>query len=159
MRSTSTTLLPVLISMRVDRFFLRVEEKNPASPWRASLESANLALAHVYDFLPRLDEESASSMERQGRCTGATRWDDLLFITAKPHSLGGGGGQHRGKRTGMWPWGLLLAEPPLESRAIPATEMSLWRRRGRRKPGKGIEGGRQGRAFIKKVRMHKWYDD
>jgi hypothetical protein len=48
MRSTSTTLLPgpsleesALTSMRVDRFFLRVEEKNPASPWRVLLESAN----------------------------------------------------------------------------------------------------------------------
>jgi hypothetical protein len=59
MSSTSTTLLPgslleesVLTSMRVNRFFLRVEEKNPASPWRASLESANLALACMYGFLP-----------------------------------------------------------------------------------------------------------
>jgi hypothetical protein len=35
-----------------------------------------------------------------------------LFITAEPHSLGGGGGQHRGRRTGTWPRGLLLAETP-----------------------------------------------
>jgi hypothetical protein len=55
MRSTSTTLLPgssleesTLTSMRVDRFFLRVEEKNPAP----SMESINLALARVYGFLP-----------------------------------------------------------------------------------------------------------
>jgi hypothetical protein len=59
MRYTSTTLLPgssleesALTSMRVDRFFLRVEEKNPAS----SMESTNLALARVYSFLPRADE-------------------------------------------------------------------------------------------------------
>jgi hypothetical protein len=52
-----------LTSMRVDRFFLRVEEKNPASSWRASLESANLALARMYGFLPRADKEPASSME------------------------------------------------------------------------------------------------
>jgi hypothetical protein len=32
-------------------------------------------------------------------------------------------------------------------------------RRGRRKSEKGIEGGRQGREFIKKVRMRKRYDD
>jgi hypothetical protein len=100
MRSTSTTLLlgssleeATLTSMRVDRFFLRVEKKtmplhgghrwssrspqcawtasslalskkNPSSPWRASLESANLALTRVYGFLPRADEEPASSMER-----------------------------------------------------------------------------------------------
>jgi hypothetical protein len=70
MRST-TNLLPgssleesALTSIRVDRFYLRVEEKNPASPWRASLESANLSLAHVYDLLPRADKEPTSSMER-----------------------------------------------------------------------------------------------
>jgi hypothetical protein len=62
LRSTSTTLLPgssleesALTSMRVDRFFLRIEEKNPTSPWRASLESANLVLVCVYGFLPRAD--------------------------------------------------------------------------------------------------------
>jgi hypothetical protein len=47
------SLESVLTSMRVDRFFLLVEQQNPASPWRASLESANLALARVYGFLPR----------------------------------------------------------------------------------------------------------
>jgi hypothetical protein len=54
MRSINTTVLPgssleesALTSMHVDRFFLRVEEKNPTSPWRASLGSANLALARV----------------------------------------------------------------------------------------------------------------
>jgi hypothetical protein len=36
----------------------------------------------------------------------------LLFVTAEPHSLGGGGGQHQGRQTGTWPGGLLLAEPP-----------------------------------------------
>jgi hypothetical protein len=36
----------------------------------------------------------------------------LLFVTAEPHYLGVGGGQHRGRRTGTWPRGLLLAEPP-----------------------------------------------
>jgi hypothetical protein len=36
----------------------------------------------------------------------------LLFITAEPHSLGGGDGQHRGRRTGTWLRVLLLAEPP-----------------------------------------------
>jgi hypothetical protein len=78
MRFTGTTLLPgssleesALTSMRVDRFFLRVEEKNPTSPWRASLESANLALARVYGFIPWADKEPASSIERRGRCTGA----------------------------------------------------------------------------------------
>jgi hypothetical protein len=76
----------VLTSMRVDHFFLCVEE------------SANLALACVYGFL-------------------------------------------------------------LESRAIPAMETRLRRRGGMRKPEKGIEGRRRGRAFIKKLWMRKWYDD
>jgi hypothetical protein len=40
-----------------------------------SLESVNWALARVYGFLPRADEELASSMERQGRHTGAVHWD------------------------------------------------------------------------------------
>jgi hypothetical protein len=52
-----------------------------------------------------------------------------------------------------------LQNRPLESRAIPATETRLQRRQVRRKPEKGIEGGRRGRVFIKKVRMRKWYDD
>jgi hypothetical protein len=86
MRSTSTTLLPgssleesVLTSMRVDRFFLRVEKKTHASPWRASLESANLALVRVYGFLPQADEEPTSSMERRGRHTGVACWDGSSF--------------------------------------------------------------------------------
>jgi hypothetical protein len=41
---------------------------------------------------------------------GAMGW--LLFVTAEPHSLGGGDGQHRGRWTGTWSRGLLLAEPP-----------------------------------------------
>jgi hypothetical protein len=82
MRSTNTTLLhgssleeSALTSMHEDRFFLHVEGKNHASPWRASLESANLALARVYGFLPRADEEPTSSMERRGRRTGVARWE------------------------------------------------------------------------------------
>jgi hypothetical protein len=77
MRSTTTTLLPgssleesALTSISVDRFFLCVEEKNPASPWWVALESANLAHARVYGFLPRADEEPTSSMERRGRRMG-----------------------------------------------------------------------------------------
>jgi hypothetical protein len=69
MRSNSTTLLlgssleeSALTSMRLDHFFLRVEGKNPASPWWVSLESANLALPRVYGFLLRADEEPTSSM-------------------------------------------------------------------------------------------------
>jgi hypothetical protein len=73
----------------------------------------------------------------------------LLFVTVEHHSLGGGGRQHRGRRTGTWPRGLLLAEPPLESRAIPATET---------RKAEAREGDRrqeEGGAFIKKVQMCK----
>jgi hypothetical protein len=30
----------------------------------------------MYGFLPRADEEPTSSIKRQGRRTGAARWDD-----------------------------------------------------------------------------------
>jgi hypothetical protein len=43
---------------------------------------------------------------------GGGTFGRLLFVTAKPHSLGGGGGQHRGRQTGTCPRCLLLAEPP-----------------------------------------------
>jgi hypothetical protein len=69
------SLESALKGMRVDRFFLRVEQKNLASRWRASLESANLAVARLYDFLSRADEEPTSSMERRGRRTGAACWN------------------------------------------------------------------------------------
>jgi hypothetical protein len=36
----------------------------------------------------------------------------LLFITVEPHSLGGGGGQHRGRWTGTWLRGLPLQNLP-----------------------------------------------
>jgi hypothetical protein len=118
MRSTSITLLlgssleeSTLTSMCVDRFFLRVEEKNSASPWRASLESANLALAHVR--LPPSSRRRTGLFHRASRKThGGGALGRILFVTAEPHSLGGGGGQHQGRRTGTWPRGLLLAEPP-----------------------------------------------
>jgi hypothetical protein len=162
MRSTSTTLLPgssleecALTSMRVDRFFLHAEKKNPASPWRASLESANLALARVYGFLPRADKESASSMERQGRRTGAACWDSSSSSLQNLTLLAGAAdsteedGRGRGRRASS------LQNLLLESQAIPATETRLRWRRGRRKLEKGIEGGRLGGAFIKKVWMRK----
>jgi hypothetical protein len=57
---------------------------------------------------------------RTGLFHGAPRKTDgggalgrLLFVTAEPHSIGGGGGQHRGRWTGTRPRGLLLKEPPL----------------------------------------------
>jgi hypothetical protein len=46
----------------------------------------------------------------------------LLFVAAEPHSLGGGGGQYRGRQTGTWPRGLHLTEPPPRVAGCPATE-------------------------------------
>jgi hypothetical protein len=129
MRSTSTTLLPgssleesALTSMRVDRFFLRVEEKNPTSPWRASLESANLALARVYGFLPRADEEPTSSMERRGRRTGAARWDGSSLSQWNLTLLAGAADNTEEDGRGRGPGASSLQNLPLESWAIPATE-------------------------------------
>jgi hypothetical protein len=147
MRSTSTTLLPgssleesALTSMRVDRFFLRIEEKNPASPWRASLESANLALVRVYGFLPRADKEPASSMERRGRHTGAAHWDGSSSSLRNLTLLAGAADNTEEDERGRGCGASSLENLPLESRAIPATEMRLRQRRGRWKREKGIEG-------------------
>jgi hypothetical protein len=118
-----------------------------------------LALARMYGFLPRADEEPTSSMEHRGRRTEAARWDDsssspqnlTLLARAADRTEEDGRGRGRGASS--------LQNLPLESRVISAMETRLRRRRGRRKPEKGIEGRSQGRAFIKKVRMRKWYDD
>jgi hypothetical protein len=82
----------------------------------------------------------------------------LLFITAEPHSLGGGDRQHRVRRTGTWPRGLLLAKPPIVvGHTCDGDEAATETRKA--KSEKGIEGGKRGGAFVKKVRMHKWYND
>jgi hypothetical protein len=129
MRSTSTTLLPessleesALTSMRVDCFFLRVEEKNHASPWRASLESANLALARVHGFLPRVDEEPASSMEHQERCTGAACYDGSSSSPRNLTLLAGAADSTEEGERGHGRGASSLQNLTLESRAIPATE-------------------------------------
>jgi hypothetical protein len=129
MRSTSTTLLPgssleesALTSMHVDRFFLRVQEINPTSPWRASLESANLALARVYGFLPRADEEPASTMERRGRRTGAAHWNDSSSSPRNLTLLVGAADSTEEDERGRGRGASSLQNLPLELRAIPATE-------------------------------------
>jgi hypothetical protein len=112
MRSTSTTLLPVssleesaLTSMRMDRFFLRAEEKT-------CLSMAGVARVRQLGPCMRV-RLPPPGRRRTGLFHGAPRkahrggaLERLLFVTAKPHSPGGGGGQHRGRRTGTWPWGL-----------------------------------------------------
>jgi hypothetical protein len=69
----------------------------------------------------------------------------------EPHSLGGAADSTEEDGRGCGRGASSLQNLPLESRAIPVMEMRLRRRRGRQKPEKGIEGGRQGGAFIKKV--------
>jgi hypothetical protein len=89
------------------------------------------------------------------KTTGVVRWDAsssslrnlTLLAGAADNTEENGQGHGRGASS--------LQNLPLESRAIPVTETRLRRRRGRRKPEKGIEGGRQGGVFIKKVRMRK----
>jgi hypothetical protein len=118
-----------------------------------------LALARVYGFLPRANEEPASSMERWGRRTGAARWDGSSSSPRNLTLLAGAADSTEEDIRGRGRGASSLQNLPLELQAIPVTETRLRRRRGRRKAEKGIEGGRQGRAFIKKVRMRKWYDD
>jgi hypothetical protein len=129
MRSTSTILLPgssleeyALTSMHVDRFFLHVEGKNPASPWRASPESANLSLAHVYGFLPRADEEPTSSMESQGRRMEVARWDGFSSSPWNLTLLAGAADNTEEDGRGRGHGASSLQNLPLESWATPATE-------------------------------------
>jgi hypothetical protein len=140
--------------MRLDRFFLRVEEKPCLS--MAGVAGVRQLGSCTRVWLPPLGRQRTGLFHGAPRkMHGGDTLGRLLFVTAEPHSLGGGGGQHRGRRMGMWLRSLLLAEPPVESWAIHAMETRLRWRSGRRKLEKRIEGGRQGRAFIKKVRMRK----
>jgi hypothetical protein len=75
----------------------RVRQLGPCAPLR--LPSPSRRRTDLFHGAPRKTHEG-----------GALGW--LFFITAEPHSFDGGDGQHRGRRTGTWPWGLLLVEPP-----------------------------------------------
>jgi hypothetical protein len=112
-----------------------------------------LAFARVYGFLPRADKEPTSSMQRRGRRTGRRTGTAPLRHCGTSLSL-------RGRRTAPRKTDRDVAAGP------PPCRTSSWsrgpylrRRRGRRKLEKGKEGGRQGGAFIKKIRMRKCYDD
>jgi hypothetical protein len=111
-----------------------------------------LALACVYGFLPRADEKLASSMERQGRRAGEVRWDGSSSSPRNITNLAGAADSTEEDRRGRGHGSSSLQNLPLESRVIPATETRLWRRRGRRKSEKGIEGRRRGGAFIKRFK-------
>jgi hypothetical protein len=88
---------------------------------------------------------------------GGSALGRLLFVTVEPHSLDGGSGQHRGRWTGTWPRGLLLAEPPprVADHTCDRDEAATETRKAKAGEGDRIEGGRQGGAFIKKVQMRK----
>jgi hypothetical protein len=146
-----------LTSMCVDRFFLRVEEKNLTSPYgrRWSLPTWPLHACTASSPGPTKNQPLPWSVEEdaRGRCTGMT-----------PLRHCGTSLSWRGRRTApMKMDGDVATGPPpcrtsLESRAIPATETRKAKAREgdrRRKPEKGIEGGRRGEAFIKKVWMRK----
>jgi hypothetical protein len=74
----------------------------------------------------------------------------LLFVTAEPHSLGGGGGKHRGRWTGTWPRGLLLAEPPpkVASHTCDGDEAATETRKA--EAGEGNRRRKAGRSVLKR---------
>jgi hypothetical protein len=88
----------------------------------ASLESANLSLARVYDFLPWADEEPASSMERRVRRTGAVHWDGSSSSLRNLTLLAGAADSTDEDERGRGRGASSLQNLPLESRAIPATK-------------------------------------
>jgi hypothetical protein len=92
---------------------------------------------------------SAEEDARGGAGSSSSPRNLTLLAGAADNNEEDGRGRGRGASS--------LQNLALQSRAIPASETRL--RRGRRKPEKGIEGGRRGGVFIKKVRMRKWYDD
>jgi hypothetical protein len=110
--------------------------------------------AHVR--LPPLGRRRTDLFHRALRKThGGGVLGRLLFVTVEPHYLRGATDNNEEDGRGRGRGASSLQNLPLESRTISVMETRLRRRRGRRKPEQGIEGGRQGRAFIKKVRIHK----
>jgi hypothetical protein len=97
--------------MRVDRFFLRVRKKTCIS--MAGVAGVRQLGPCARVRLPPSGRRRTDLFHGAPRKThGGGALGRLLFITAEPHSLGGGGRQHQGRRTGTWLRGLLLAEPP-----------------------------------------------
>jgi hypothetical protein len=113
-----------------------------------------MAVARVYGFLPRSYEEPTSSMERCGRRTGVVCWYSSSSSPQNLTLLAGAADITEEDERGCGRKASSL-QTPLESRAIPGTETRLRWRQGGRKLEKGIEVGRKGKAFIKKVQMHK----
>jgi hypothetical protein len=140
--------------MRVDHFFLHVVKKPYLS--MVGITGVRQLGPCACVRLPPPGQRRTSLFHGASRKThGGSALGWLLFVTAEPHSLGGGGGSTEEDGWGCGRGASSLQNLPLESRAIRATETRLRQRRGRWKPEKGIEGGRQGGAFIKKVRMRK----
>jgi hypothetical protein len=95
--------------------------------------------AHVR--LPPLGRRRTGLFHGAPRKThGGGALERLLFVATKPHSLCGGGGQHRGRRTGLWPQGLLLAELPPRVAGHPCDED---KEGGSLRMGLKAEGGKE----------------
>jgi hypothetical protein len=147
-----------LTSTHVDRFFLHVEEKTILS--MAGIAGVRQLGPCACVRLPSPGRRRTWLFHEAPRKThGGDALGRLLFVAAEPHSLGGAENSTEKNGRGHSRGASSLQNLPLESRAIPMTEMRLRWRRGWRKLVKGIEGGRRGKVFIKKVRMRKWYDD
>jgi hypothetical protein len=98
----------VLTSMRVDRFFLHVEEKTLPLHGGCRWSPPTSPLCMCTPSCPGLTKNQPLPWSTE-EAHGGSALVRLLFVTVEPHSLGGGGRQHRGRRMGTCPRGLLLA--------------------------------------------------
>jgi hypothetical protein len=146
MRCTSTTLLPgssleesALTSMRVDRFFLHVEEKT-------CLSMTGIAGVHQLGpcarvWLPPLGRQRIGLFHGvPWKTHGAACWDDSSSSSQNLTLLAGAADSTEEDGQGCGRGASSLKNLPVESQAIPTTETRLRWRRGRRKLEKGIEG-------------------
>jgi hypothetical protein len=144
----------MFISMRVDRFFLRVEEKT--LPLHGGRRWSLPTWPYASVRLPPPGPTKTGLFHGVPR---KTHWGGalgrLLFVVVEPHSLSGGGGQHRGRRTGTWPRGLHLAEPPPKVAGHPCNGDEAATKTRKAEAGDGGRRRKAGGAFIKKVRMCK----
>jgi hypothetical protein len=156
MRSTST-FLPrssleesALTSMRMDRIFLRIEEKtlplHGGCHWSPPTWPKRACTASSLRTTKNRPLPWSAKKDARGR---RARTAPLHHRGTSLSWGGGGGGQHQGRRTRMWPRGLILVEPP------PRVASHMCDGDDECRSRKGIEGGRKGRTFIIKVRMRK----
>jgi hypothetical protein len=99
----------------------------------------------MYGFLPRADEEPASSMERQGRRTGAAHWDGSTSSTRNLTLSAGAADKTEEDRWGRGRGACSLHNLPLESRAIPAGDEATTETR-KAEAGEGDKRWKAGRS-------------